>query len=314
LAINFSGLGRGLLGRRYEKQLLSDVLSRPVPQHIAVIQDGNRRWARRQGEPASTGHRRGAETTEKLLDWCMDVGIRQLTIYTFSTENFSRSETEQDIIFELIARKFREVRESPRTHANRMRIRAIGDVHLLPPEVAAEIRAAERETSDYDDLFLNVAVAYGGRQELVEVARRIARDVKKGEMKPADVDEDAVHRCLYNNGFPKAEVDLIIRTAGMERTSNFLPWQSCGNECAIYVCAPYWPEFRKIDFLRAIRTYQQREQEHRERELRRILELAQAGGVHNRRELARLAQQHLNISTREAEKLLSGDSMTTTIR
>ncbi len=306
MALFFSSIGRGIFYRRYEKQLVSEVLSRPVPQHIAIIQDGNRRWAKKIREPVSTGHKRGAETTEKLLDWCLDIGIRQLTIYTFSTENFSRSGIEQDIIFDLIERKFREVRESPRTHNNRMRVRAIGDIHLLPQNVVDEIRAAEKATSDYDELFLNVAVAYGGRQELVEVARRLARDVRSGRLKPDEIDEDDVQRCLYNNGFPKAEVDLIIRTAGMERTSNFLPWQSCGNECTIYVCAPYWPEFRKIDFLRAIRTYQQREQEHRDRELRRIVELAQAGGVRDDRELSRLAQRLLGISAKEAEKLLAG--------
>jgi tritrans,polycis-undecaprenyl-diphosphate synthase [geranylgeranyl-diphosphate specific] len=298
-------MGRGFFYKRYEKQLVSGVLSRPVPQHIAIIQDGNRRWAKKIREPVSTGHKRGAETTEKLLDWCLDIGIRQLTIYTFSTENFSRSGVEQDLIFDLIERKFREVRESPRTHNNRMRVRAIGEVDLLPQNVVDEIRAAEKATSEYDELFLNVAVAYGGRQELVEVAKRLARDVKSGRLKPEEIDEEDVHRCLYNNGFPKAEVDLIIRTAGMERTSNFLPWQSCGNECAIYVCAPYWPEFRKIDFLRAIRTYQQREQEHRNREFRRIVELAQAGGVRDDQELSRLTQRLLDISAKEAELLLT---------
>jgi len=271
---------------------------------VAIIQDGNRRWARRLGESARLGHERGAETTEKVLDWCLEVGVRQLTIYTFSTENFSRPTWEQDVIFDLIARKFRKVRESPRTHANRVRIRALGEVHLLPPDVVEEIRAAEKATAGYDDLYLNVAVAYGGRRELVEAARRLAREVKAKRLKPSEVDEDAVRRCLYNNGHPKAEVDLIIRTGGMERTSNFLPWQSCGNECAIYICAPYWPDFRKIDFLRAIRTYQQREREHISREMHRILEMAQAGGVSDREELARLAQRLLGLSPAEAEAMV----------
>ena len=228
-----------------------------VPTHVAIIQDGNRRYARDQGADAPDGHRAGADTTERVLDWCADLGIAELTLYAFSTENFDRPDEELEPLFDLLESKLFEFADADRVHDQGVRIRAIGDIPRLPSRVQEAVAYAERRTADNDRFRLNVALAYGGRNELLSAARGIARDVDRGDIAPDDVDVDAVERRLYDR--PVRDVDLIVRTGGDERTSNFLPWHANGNEAAVYFCAPYWPEFSKADFLRAIRTYQSRE-------------------------------------------------------
>ena len=228
-----------------------------VPTHVAIIQDGNRRYARDQGADAPDGHRAGADTTERVLDWCADLGIAELTLYAFSTENFDRPDEELEPLFDLLESKLFEFADADRVHDQGVRIRAIGDIPRLPSRVQEAVAYAERRTADNDRFRLNVALAYGGRNELLSAARGIARDVDRGDIAPDDVDVDVVERRLYDR--PVRDVDLIVRTGGDERTSNFLPWHANGNEAAVYFCAPYWPEFSKADFLRAIRTYQSRE-------------------------------------------------------
>jgi tritrans,polycis-undecaprenyl-diphosphate synthase [geranylgeranyl-diphosphate specific] len=177
---------------------------------------------------------------------------------------------------DLIDRKLREFADADRVHEAEVRIRAIGDRDRLPERVQAAIDYAEDRTEGYDRLHLNVALAYGGRAELLGAARDIAREVAAGERDPEEVDADAVEAALPEG--PTRDVDLIVRTGGDERTSNFLPWQANGNEAAVYFCAPYWPEFRKIDFLRGIRTYEHREQSWRRTRARRALALLRALG------------------------------------
>ncbi len=229
----------------------------PRIEHIAVIQDGNRRYAAKHNMPTTSGHRLGAETTEKIADWCLELGIKHLTVYAFSTENFNRSESEKREIFNLIAEKLLELCRSEKIHRNRIRVRAIGRIDMLPEDLQNAVKEAEQATAVYNRMYFNIALAYGGQYELVDATRAMARDLRAGRIRADEVDEDTVSRYLYPTAeTPVPKVDLIIRSGGEIRTSNFLPWQANGSECAAYFCAPYWPEFRKIDFLRAIRTAQ----------------------------------------------------------
>ncbi|QSG08917.1 polyprenyl diphosphate synthase [Halapricum desulfuricans] len=263
---------RGPAMRLYETLLEWEVSG--TPDHVAVIQDGNRRYAREQGDDATDGHREGAETTEAVLEWCEELGIEELTLYAFSTENFERPADEREALFDLLERKLREFADADRVHEAGVRIRAIGEIDRLPERVQDAIAYADRRTRSYDQFQLNVALAYGGRAELLNAARGIARDVRDGDLDPGAVDVGTVDRRLYDG--PTRDVDLIIRTGGDERTSNFLPWHANGNEAAVYFCAPYWPEFRKVDLLRAIRTYESREVSWRKTRVQRALALIRA--------------------------------------
>jgi len=244
------------------------------PDHVAVIQDGNRRYARERGADTTEGHSEGAETTEALLDWCDELEIREVTLYAFSTENFDRPAEEREHIFDLVERKLRSFADADRVHDAGVRIRAIGETDMLPERVRDAIDYAEARTAQYDQLYLNVALAYGGRAELLGAARDVARAVDRGEFAPGDVDAETVESFLYEG--PTRDVDLIVRTGGDERTSNFLPWHANGNEAATFFCTPYWPEFRKVDFMRAIRTYENREASWRTTRARRALALVRA--------------------------------------
>jgi tritrans,polycis-undecaprenyl-diphosphate synthase [geranylgeranyl-diphosphate specific] len=243
----------------YERHLMAQILTGEPVEHVAIIQDGNRRYAMQRGLSKFLGHSLGAETSEKVTDWCLEVRVKHLTLYAFSTENFAREETEKRYLFDLIKKKFVDLNRSKRIHDNRVRVRAIGRVEMLPEDLQREIIRTEEATRDYEKMYLNIALAYGGQRELVDALRALARLVKQGRIKSREVNEELIAQHLYpQDGIAVPKVDLIIRTAGDFRTSNFLPWQANGNECAAYFCAPYWPEFRKIDFLRAIRTAQTR--------------------------------------------------------
>jgi len=259
--------------RRLYERLLERELS-GSPDHVAVIQDGNRRYATERGEETTEGHRKGAETTEAVLDWCHELDVRELTLYAFSTENFNRPPDERETLFDLIEAKLVEFADADRVHESEVRIRAIGETQRLPERVREAIHYAERRTRGYDRLHLNVALAYGGRAELLSAARDVARAVDEGTIDPEDVDLSTVESRLYEG--PVRDVDLIVRTGGDERTSNFLPWHANGNEAAVYFCTPYWPEFRKVDFLRSIRTYESRAESWRTTRARRALALVRA--------------------------------------
>ncbi|SMO84486.1 polyprenyl diphosphate synthase [Halorubrum cibi] len=247
---------RSAVERAYLRHLRRRVET--VPTHVAVIQDGNRRYARERGDDAPDGHRAGADTTERVLDWCADLGVSELTLYAFSTENFERPDEELEPLFDLLEAKLLEFADADRVHDQGVQVRAIGDVDRLPLRVREAVDYAEERTADNDRFTLNVALAYGGRTELLDAARGVAREVAEGGLDPADVDVETVERRLYDR--PIRDVDLIVRTGGDERTSNFLPWHANGNEAAVYFCTPYWPEFSEVDFMRAIRTYQAREE------------------------------------------------------
>ncbi|NMG83634.1 MAG: di-trans,poly-cis-decaprenylcistransferase [Methanosarcinales archaeon] len=293
-----------LLYRSYERLLIREIQEGPVPSHIAIIMDGNRRFAHNIGAKKIEGHYRGADITENVLDWCWDIGVKQLTLYAFSTENFKRFESERDGLFELIGLKLDELSVDERTHKRQMNVRAIGNIELLPKKLQDAIARSEEATKDYDRLYLNIALAYGGRRELVDAARLIAEKVQKGVLASADVDEHVISSHLYTGDALEGDVDLIIRTGGDKRVSNFLPWQSCGNECAAYFCAPFWPEFRKIDLIRAVRTYQVREREKQRNTIIRMVNLLAACGQVEAEDVINRSRKILNIPPKETRQLL----------
>ncbi|WP_458209759.1 polyprenyl diphosphate synthase [Haladaptatus sp. NG-SE-30] len=267
---------RRQLETAYERHLRRSISG--APTHVAVIQDGNRRYATKQGEDAPDGHRAGAKTTERVLDWCEDIGVEELTLYAFSTENFERPENEREALFDLLESKLYEFADAERVHESGVCIRVIGDVPQLPKRVREATEYAENRTHDYDEFVLNIALAYGGRNELLGAARDVAREVEANDLSPDDISVETIESRLYDR--PLRDVDLIIRTGGDERTSNFLPWHANGNEAAVFFCTPYWPEFSKIDFLRAVRTYESREQSFHQAKVQRALALVRAiGGV-----------------------------------
>ncbi|MFH1774790.1 MAG: polyprenyl diphosphate synthase [Methanobacteriota archaeon] len=240
--------------KSYEWMLEREVKNGRKPEHIAIIMDGNRRMAERLGLKPWQGHRMGAEKIETVLDWCLDLDIKTVTAYAFSTENFRRPEEEVEKLFDLFEEYFNKVAANEKIHRYKARVRAIGKTENFPERVKKAIKNAEEATKDYNNFHLNLAVAYGGRQEILDAVKKIANDVREGKLDINAVDETTISKNLYTNGLP--DPDLIIRTSGEERISGFLLWQSAYSE--LYFCESYWPGFRKIDFLRAIRTFQLR--------------------------------------------------------
>jgi tritrans,polycis-undecaprenyl-diphosphate synthase [geranylgeranyl-diphosphate specific] len=240
----------------YEKWLWLQVKNGVKLEHIAIILDGNRRWASENELNPWLGHKKGAETVEQLLDWCEKLGVKFVTLYTFSTENFRRSPEEIAEIMKIAEEKFRKLLTDDRIHRNEVHVKVIGRVNLLPESLQQLIADVEKATEDYDKQFLNFAFAYGGRAEIVDAAKMIAEKVKRGELKLDDVNESMFEKHLYTAHMPKQEPDLIVRTSGEERLSGFLLWQSAYSELAFLDV--YWPDFRLIDLLRAIRTFQTR--------------------------------------------------------
>jgi len=240
----------------YEKWLWQQVKNGTMPEHIGIILDGNRRWAVNRSMHPWAGHRRGADKTEEVLKWCLDLGIKSVTLYVFSTENFKRSRREVQELMKLFEAKLEEILKNDMIHKRRIRIKIIGRLHLLPKRLQEIVRRVEKATEDYNDYFLNIALAYGGRAEIIDAAREIALNVKENKLKVEEIDEATFERFLYTSHMPKQDPDLIIRTSGEERLSGFLLYQSAYSElCFLDV---YWPEFRRIDLLRAVRTYQRR--------------------------------------------------------
>jgi len=240
----------------YEKWLWHQIKDKSGPEHIAIILDGNRRWAIESGLEPWIGHYYGADKIKEVLKWCLDLGVKSVTLYAFSTENFQRPKEEVEKLMQLFKEKLQEVLESKEIHEYEVKVKVIGRVHLLPLELQEIIRRVEEETKDYNKRYLNLAIAYGGRAEIVDAAKKIAQKVSRGELSLEEIDEKVFEQHLYTAFLPKQDPDLIIRTSGEERLSGFLLYQSAYSElCFLDV---YWPEFRRIDLLRAIRTYQSR--------------------------------------------------------
>jgi len=240
----------------YEKWLWYQVKNDTKPEHVAIILDGNRRWASERSLNPWVGHHYGADKIEDLLKWCLDLNVKSVTLYAFSTENFQRSQKEVEEIMRIAEEKLREILKDDSIHKHRVRVKAIGRLSLLPKKLQEMIRQVEESTKDYDEHFLNVALAYGGRAEIVDATRKIAQKVEGGNLAPEDINEQLFERYLYTAHMPKQDPDLIIRTSGEERLSGFLLWQCAYSElCFLDI---NWPDFRRIDLLRAVRTYQRR--------------------------------------------------------
>lgn len=247
-----------LLGiyKAYEKWLWFQVKEGKKPEHIAIILDGNRRWASDKSLIPWIGHRHGANKIDELMDWCLELDAKFITLYAFSTENFRRPQKEVEEIMKLIKEKLLSVLDNERIHENKIRVKAIGRIDSLPKPIQEVIHRVEEKTKQYSEGILNVALAYGGRAEIVDATKKIAEKVKKNELKTEDINEQVFENHLYTAHMPKQDADLIIRTSGEERLSGFLSWQSAYSElCFVDV---NWPDFRKIDLLRAVRTYQRR--------------------------------------------------------
>ncbi len=227
-----------------------------MPKHIAIILDGNRRWAKRNLIMKIDGHFRGADAVEKLLDWCEELNIKIITLYVLSAENLNRKDDELDYLYELINERLHKLYNDPRIHKNRMKVKAIGSVELLPDFLRDILNKLEDVTKDYDDHYLNIAIAYGGQNELVDAIKKIGSRIKDGSLDVNQIDKEVIESSLYTSHLPQSSPDMILRTSGEKRLSGFLLWQSAYSE--LVFMDVYWPEFRKIDLMRAIRTFQKR--------------------------------------------------------
>lgn len=245
----------GTAYQTYEKRLFKEVSEETIPHHIAVIMDGNRRFAQERGMSSTEGHQKGREKLEEVLEWCMELDIKVLTVYAFSTENGKRSADEIVALMDLFEENFLKLVDDHRVHKHGIKVRVLGQRELIPSNVLEAIERAEEKTKDYTQHYYNIALAYGSRQEIIQAVKQIAQKVKDGEVEVSDINEELLSTCLYTADIP--DPDLVIRTSGEERISNFLLWQLAYSE--LYFTDVYWPGFRKIDFLRAIRSYQMRQ-------------------------------------------------------
>ncbi len=241
--------------RIYEKRLYNQIKNYPMPVHIGIIPDGNRRWADKHGYDYFIGHKSGYEKMQDVLEWIWELGIKVVTIYAMSTENCTkRSPTEREHLFNLMEKAFEELIHDRRIHDRQVKVKVIGNLSLVPEKALKKAREAEAATSHYNERLLNVAICYGGRHEILEAIKKVAREYKDGKIDLEKLDEEMVRNYLFTKESP--DPDLIIRTSGEERISNFLLWQSAYSE--LYFTDVYWPDFRKIDLWRAIRCYQKR--------------------------------------------------------
>lgn len=224
-----------------------------IPAHVAIIMDGNGRWAKARGLPRTAGHKKGADSLRNVLNACRDSGVRYLTIYAFSSENWKRSSEEINDLMQLLKHYLEQELET--LHQNRIRLRFIGDLAMLDKDIRESILHAVDLTSRNSDFNFTVALSYGSRQELVRATRKIAAKVKSGELNPEDISEDMIADALDTSGMP--EPDLLIRTGGEQRLSNFLLWQSAYTE--FYFTPILWPDFGNAEFKTALQDFSQRE-------------------------------------------------------
>lgn len=249
-------MGENIIYRLYEWYISRDLDPNKMPKHVAIIMDGNRRYARLQGKvDVLKGHELGVDTLENVLDWSIDLGIEIITAYAFSTENFNRPKKEVDGLMRLFVINFKKLVDHEKIHKNEVRVKVVGRTELLPDDVKEAIKEAEDATKKYNKRFFNLAIGYDGRLEIIDSFKKIIKDVQDGKITIDDVDEELVSKNLYTEGID--DPNLIIRTSGEERLSGFLLWQSSYSE--LYFCETLWPELRKVDFIRAIRSYQARD-------------------------------------------------------
>lgn len=232
-----------------------DVKPESLPKHVGIIMDGNGRWAKKRGLLRSKGHKEGAKTFREIGEYAADIGIKYLTFYAFSTENWNRSPEEVAAIMNLFREYLEEAKEREgENEEKQLRLRFIGDKSRLPDDINALIKEAEESTEKHNRVFINIAINYGGRAEIVEAAKKIAELAAKGELRPEDIKEQTLSDLMYTANQP--DPDLIIRPSGEYRTSNFLVWQSAYAE---YIFTDVlWPDFTCDDFDRCMRIYARR--------------------------------------------------------
>lgn len=247
-------MGTNLLYDLYEYRLQKELKREEIPCHIAVILDGNRRWAKAIGTSTSEGHRAGAGRIAEFLDWSDEIGVQVVTLWMLSTDNFSREKEEITQLLEIISSTVTALAET-----GRWKIGIVGDMTLFPEDFVTRISLAENSTKNVQGMQVNIAVGYGGRRELVDAVKAILSEAASQgqtlEQVAQDLSDEDIATHLYTKGQP--DPDLVIRTSGEQRLSGFMIWQSAHSE--YYFCDTYWPDFRKVDFLRALRSYAQRE-------------------------------------------------------
>ena len=251
---------RSLIYRIYEARLENEVRRGAIPHHVGVLPDGNRRFAQTTGLASiGAGHRDGADNVERLIDWCDELGIPVITIWALSTDNLNRPAEELDAIFKIVESRVEALAERQKRAAITRRIRSVGRRDLLPASTVESIQRVERLTAGNSDGDLIIAIGYGGRDEIVDAVRRMIGDHAGRGESLAELEQfltaDEIGSYLYAPDIP--DPDLVIRTSGELRLSGFMLWQSAFSE--YYFCEAYWPAFRRIDFLRAIRSYGQRQ-------------------------------------------------------
>ncbi len=224
-----------------------------IPVHIAIIMDGNGRWAKAKGLPRVAGHQEGIKTVRKIVESAANLGVKYLTLYTFSTENWKRPQTEVSTLMQLIVKSLKD--ETDDLHKNNICLTAIGDLNKLPQDVRQELFDSFERTKNNTRMTLNLALSYSGRLELILAIRAISDKVKKGLINPDEITEETINEHLFTKNMP--DPDLLIRTGGEMRVSNFLLWQIAYSE--IYVTKKYWPDFSPADFIDAIKDFQKRE-------------------------------------------------------
>jgi len=236
-----------------EESLRRRVDAGRLPRHIAIIMDGNGRWASRRGLPRTFGHRAGVESLRQVVELCAELGIQVLTVFAFSTENWKRPQEEVNVLMDLLVEYLH--REAQELERNGIRVHAIGRLDELPPPARGAVYEIMERTAKNERMVLNLALNYGGRTELVDAARRLAADVLAGTLRVEDIDESRMAGALYTAGLP--DPDLVIRPSGEMRISNFLLWQVAYAE--LWVTPVLWPDFRRVHLLEAILDYQRRE-------------------------------------------------------
>ena len=236
-----------------KKSSLEEIDGQRLPRHVAIIMDGNGRWAQKRGLPRTMGHKAGVEAIREIVKACSNLGVEVLTVYAFSTENWRRPKEEVGVLMNLLTDYLR--RELNELHENRVQIRMIGDMTQLPFEAQQELRNSMKKTQNNTGLILNLALNYGGRAELTSAVRRISEAALQGTLKPEDITEETIDKALFTSGLP--DPDLLIRTSGEMRLSNFLLWQLAYTEIVVTDCL--WPDFNPEALLEAIRAYQKRE-------------------------------------------------------
>ncbi|HOV99643.1 MAG TPA: isoprenyl transferase [Bacteroidota bacterium] len=224
-----------------------------IPEHIAIIMDGNGRWAKRRGLPRVAGHKEGINSVRDIVEACGQLGVKYLTLYTFSTENWKRPQEEVSVLMKLLVHSLRNERDQ--LHKNKVRLKAIGDIKQLPPTVLHELNDALKLTENNTGLTLILALSYSGRWDILNAVRLLMPKVRNGEITEQNVTEKIFEQYLSTDGIP--EPDLLIRTSGEMRISNFLLWQLAYSE--IYIAKEYWPSFRRMQLYEAIADYQKRE-------------------------------------------------------